>query len=191
MRRNFAATAPHRLWAADITYVKTDEGLLHLAFVLDFYSRRIVGWSMASHRRTELVVDTLEMVVWRRKPAAGLVHHSDRGAQYRALSFGKRLEEAGIVPSMGRTGLALDNAISESFVATLKVELVHACRFPTREAARSAIFEYLEAFYNRRRLHSSLGHVSPKGYKDLMAKGWRGVAEKRPPNRLNPVRSLR
>ncbi len=152
------------------TYCKTDEGFLHLAFVLDVYSRRIVGWSMASHLRTELVVDALEMAVWRRKPAAGLVHHSDRGTQYTALSFGKRLEEAGIVPSMGRVGSALDNAVSESFVATLKVELVHTRRFPTREAARSAIFEYLEVFYNRRRLHSSLGYVSPEGFEDLGTK---------------------
>ena len=170
MGRDFSATAPDRLWTADITYVKTDEGFLHLAFVLDVYSRRIVGWSMASHLRTELVVDALEMAVWRRKPAAGLVHHSDRGAQYTALSFGKRLEEMGIVPSMGRVGSALDNAISKSFVATLKVELVHTCRFPTRDAARVAIFEYLEAFYNRRRLHSSLGYVSPETFEDFIAK---------------------
>jgi putative transposase len=149
VNRNFAATAPNRLWTADITYVKTDEGFLHLAFVLDVYSRRIVGWSMADHLRTELVVDALEMAVWRRKPKAGLVHHSDRGTQYTALSFGKKLEEAGIVPSMGRAGSALDNAISESFVSTLKCELVHRRRFPTREAARSAVFEYLEGFYNR------------------------------------------
>lgn len=104
--RNFAATAPDRLWTADITYVKTDEGFLYLAFVLDVYSRKIVGWSMASHLKTELVVDALQMAVWRRKPAAGLVHHSGRGTQYTALSFGKRLEEAGIVPSMGRAGSA-------------------------------------------------------------------------------------
>jgi putative transposase len=170
VNRNFRATAPDRLWTADITYVKTDEGFLHLAFVLDVYSRRIVGWSMASHLRTELVVDALEMAVWRRKPSAGLVHHSDRGTQYTALSFGKRLEEVGIVPSMGRAGSALDNAISESFVATLKVELVHTCRFLTREAASNAIFEYLEAFYNRRRLHSSLGYVSPENYEGLGTK---------------------
>ena len=170
VNRDFRAGAPDRLWTADITYVKTDEGFLHLAFVLDVYSRKVVGWSMASHLHTELVVDALEMAVWRRKPAAGLVHHSDRGAQYTALSFGKRLEEVGIVPSMGRVGSAPDNAISESFVATLKVELVHACRFPTREAARVAIFEYLEAFYNRRRLHSSLGYVSPEGFEDFIAK---------------------
>jgi len=104
---------------------------------------------MDSHMRTELVVDALEMALWRRKPSAGLVHHSDRGAQYTAISFGRRLEEVGIVPSMGRTGSALDNAMAESFVATLKTELVHRWRFPDREVARSAIFEYLEAFTNR------------------------------------------
>jgi putative transposase len=170
VKRDFHATAPDRLWTADITYLKTDEGFLYLAFVLDVYSRRIVGWSMATHLRTELVVDALEMAVWRRKPAAGLVHHSDRGVQYTALSFGKRLEEAGIVPSMGRAGSALDNAVSESFVSTLKCELVHRRRFPTREAARSAIFEYLEVFYNRRRLHSSLGYLSPESYEELGTK---------------------
>jgi putative transposase len=170
VKRDFHATAPDRLWTADITYLKTDEGFLYLAFVLDVYSRRIVGWSMATHLRTELVVDALEMAVWRRKPAAGLVHHSDRGVQYTALSFGKRLEEAGIVPSMGRAGSALDNAVSESFVSTLKCELVHRRRFPTREAARSAVFEYLEVFYNRRRLHSSLGYLSPESYEELGTK---------------------
>lgn len=171
VNRDFRATAPDKLWTADITYLRTDEGFLHLAFVLDVYSRRIVGWSMATHLRTELVVDALEMAVWRRKPTAGLVHHSDRGTQYTALSFGKKLEEARIVPSMGRTGSALDNAISESFVSTLKCELVHRRRFPTTEAARSAVFEYLEAFYNRRRLHSSLGYVSPESYEETVREG--------------------
>ncbi len=170
MGRDFSASAPNRLWTADITYIRTKEGFLHLAFVLDVYSRRIVGWSMASHLRAELVVDALEMAGWKGKPAADLVHRSDRGTQYTALSFGKSFEEAGIATSMGRIGSALDNAISESFVATLKVELVHACRFPTRGAARSAVFEYLEAFYNRRRLHSSLGYVSPEGFEDPGAK---------------------
>jgi putative transposase len=170
VNRSSSATAPDRLWTADMTYLKTDEGFLHLAFVLDVYSRRIVGWSMASHLRAELVVDALEIAVWRRKPAAGLVHHSDRGPQYTALSFGQRLEEAGIVPSMGRTGSAPDNAISETFVSTLKCELVHHRRFPNREAARSAVFEYLEAFYNRRRLHSSLGYRSPEAYENLGTK---------------------
>jgi putative transposase len=152
LRRDFVADRPNRVWLADITYIPTLEGFLYLAFILDTHSRRIVGWSMDSHMRTELVVDALEMAVWRRKPSAGLVHHSDRGVQYTAISFGKRLAEVGIVPSMGRTGSALDNAMAESFIATLKTELlVHRRRFPDREVARSAaVFEYLEGFYNRR-----------------------------------------
>lgn len=162
--RRFAAAAPDRLWVADITYLKTDEGFLHLAFILDAHSRRVVGWSMASHLRTELVVDALEMALWRRKPGAGLIHHTDRGSQYTALSFGKRLEEVGVVPSMGRAGSALDNAMAESFVSTLKAELVDRHRFPTRETARTAVFEYIEGFYNRTRRHSSLGYESPESY---------------------------
>ena len=162
--RNFAAAAPNKVWTADITYVHTQEGFLYLAFILDVYSRRVVGWSMAHHLRAELVVDALEMALWRRKPRAGLVHHSDRGVQYTSLSFGKRLEEAGMVPSMGRAGSALDNAISESFVASLKCELLYGHRFPSREAARIAIFDYIEGFYNRVRRHSSLGYLSPDDY---------------------------
>jgi putative transposase len=164
LRRNFAAAAPDKVWTADITYVHTQEGFLYLAFILDVYSRRVVGWSMATHLRTELVVDALEMALWRRRPNAGLIHHTDRGAQYTALSFGKRLEEAGIVPSMGRAGSALDNAISESFVASLKTELLYRHRFLTREAARTAVFDYIEGFYNRVRRHSSLGYLSPSEY---------------------------
>jgi len=118
--RNFCAPAPDRLWTADITHLPTDEGFLYLAFILDVYSRKVVGWSMASHLRSELVAAALEMATRRRNPSAGLIHHSDRGAQYTALSFGKKLEQAGIVPSMSRVGSALDNAISESFVSTLK-----------------------------------------------------------------------
>jgi putative transposase len=162
--RNFAATSPDRLWTADITYVRTQEGFVYLSFILDVYSRRVVGWSMSDSLRTELVVNALEMALWRRKPSSGLVHHSDRGAQYTALSFGKRLEEAGVVASMGRTGSALDNAISESFVASLKTELLHEHSFCTRAAARRAIFDYIEAFYNRQRRHSSLGYLSPSDY---------------------------
>jgi putative transposase len=170
--RDFVAGRPNRVWLADITYVPTQEGFLYLAFILDTHSRRIVGWSMASHMRTELVVDALQMAVWRRKPSAGLVHHSDRGAQYMAISFGKRLEEVGIVPSMGRTGTALDNAMAESFIATLKTELlVHRRRFPDREVAKSAIFEYLEGFYNRRRLHSALSYRSPADYEESTMEG--------------------
>jgi putative transposase len=164
VKRNFCAIAADKLWTADITYVRTQKGFVYLAFILDVYSRKVVGWSMASHLRTELVVDALEMALWRRKPDAGLIHHTDRGAQYTALSFGKRLEEAGIVPSMGRAGSALDNAISESFVASLKTELLYRHRFLSQEAARTAIIDYIEGFYNRVRRHSSLGYLSPSDY---------------------------
>jgi len=166
LKRNFAATEVDRVWVGDITYVATAEGFLYLAFILDVHSRRIVGWAMESHLRTELVVDALHMAVWRRKPAPGLVHHSDQGVQYTALSFSERLREVGITPSMGRTGSALDNAMAESFVSTLKAELVSNLEFPTRQAAKTAIFEYLETFYNTRRLHSSLGYMSPADFEE-------------------------
>ncbi len=166
VKRNFAATRRDKVWVADITYVATREGFLYLAFILDVHSRRIVGWAMEDHLRTELVVDALGMAVWRRKPAPGLIHHSDQGVQYTALSFSQRLREVGITPSMGRTGTALDNAMAESFVSTLKAELVSRLAFPTRKAARTAIFEYLETFYNTRRLHSALGYKSPAEFEE-------------------------
>jgi putative transposase len=145
VHRNFASVAPNRLWVADITYIKTEEGFLYLSFVLDAYSRRLVGWAMATHLRTELVLDALQMAIWRRKPAPGLIHHSDQGVQYTSLSFGKQLEEAGIIPSMGSVGCAYDNAMAESFVATLKTELLYredsssssSSSWPTRECART------------------------------------------------------
>ena len=148
VKRNFAATEVDRVWVADITYIATAEGFLYLAFILDVHSRRIVGWAMENHLRTEIVVEALQMALWRRKPAPGLVHHSDQGVQYTALSFSQRLREVGITPSMGRTGSALDNAMAESFVSTLKAELVSKLKFPTRQSAKTAIFEYLETFYN-------------------------------------------
>ena len=166
MKRNFATTEADKVWVAHITYVATGEGFLYLAFILDVYSRRIVGWAMESHLRAELLVDALQMAVWRRKPAPGLVHHSDQGVQYTALSFSKRLKEVGITPSMGRTGSALDNAMAESFVSTLKAELVSCLGFPTREVARTAIFDYLETFYNTHRLRSSLGYRSPADFEE-------------------------
>jgi putative transposase len=166
LKRNFRAAEKDKVWVADITYVATEEGFLYLAFILDVHSRRIVGWAMEPHLRTELVVDALRMAVWRRKPAPGLVHHSDQGVQYTALSFSERLGEVGITPSMGRTGTALDNAMAESFVSTLKAELVSRMRFQSRQAARTAIFDYLETFYNTRRLHSSLGYMSPADFEE-------------------------
>jgi putative transposase len=164
LKRDFVATQVDKVWVADITYIATAEGFLYLAFILDVCSRRVVGWAMEGHLRTEIVVDALRMAVWRRKPAPGLVHHSDQGVQYTSLSFSERLKEVGIIPSMGRTGTALDNAMAESFVSTLKAELVSRLGFPTRQAARTAIFEYLETFYNPRRLHSSLGYRSPSDF---------------------------
>lgn len=168
VKRSFVAPRMDRIWVADITYIATGEGFLYLAFILDVYSRRIVGWAMESHLRTELVVDALQMAVWRRKPAPGLVHHSEAklGVQYTALSFSERLKEVGIKPSMGRTGTALDNAMAESFVSTLKAELVSGMKFPSRQAAKTAIFEYLETFYNTRRLHSSLDYRSPVDFEE-------------------------
>ena len=173
IKRKFAATEVDKVWAADITYVATAEGYLYLAFILDVHSRRIVGWAMEDHLRSELVVDALRMAVWRRKPAPGLVHHSDQGVQYTALSFSERLREVDIIPSMGRTGSALDNAIAESFVSTLKAELVSGLQFPSRQAAKTAIFEYLETFYNTRRLHSSLGYRSPSDFEEDRIEGAR------------------
>ena len=165
--RNFVAGEPDRLWVADITYVRSGEGFVYLAFILDVCSRRVVGWSMATHLRTEIVVDALQMAIARRKPAPGLVHHSDRGVQYTSLSFGKRLEDEGLLPSMGRVGSAYDNALAESFVATLKTELLYRNTWPTRQAARTVIFEYIEGFYNTRRRHSALSYLSPAEFEEV------------------------
>ena len=158
--RRFLAASPERLWLADITYLPTREGFLYLAFILDACSRKVVGWSMATHLGAELVVDALRMALWKRNPPSGVIHHSDRGSQYTALSFGERLEEASVFPSMGRVGSALDNAMAESFVSTLKAEM-GSCLAPTREAARTAVFDYIEGFYNPIRRHSSIGYMSP------------------------------
>ena len=135
--RNLAAGEPDRLWVADISYVRSQEGFVYLAFILEVCSSRVVGWSMATHLRTELVVDALQMAIARRKPAPGLVHHSDRGVQYTLLFFGKTLEDGGLLPSMSRVGSAYDNALAESFAATLKTELLYRASWPTRQTART------------------------------------------------------
>jgi transposase InsO family protein len=143
------------------------EGWLYLAAVLDAFSRRVVGWAMAAHLRTELVLDALELALRQRRPAAGLVHHSDRGCQYTALAFGRRLAESGLVPSMSRTGNCWDNAVAESFFATLQRERVdrpERAPWPDRAAARQALFDYIEVFSNRRRRHSTLRYLSPVAY---------------------------
>jgi transposase InsO family protein len=159
--------APDRLWVADISYVATLEGWLYLAVVLDAFSRRVVGWAMADHLRTELVLDALTRAIRHRRPAAGLIHHSDRGCQYASLAFGQQLREAGVLPSMGSVGDCYDNAVAESFFATLKVELLHRQVWPTRAAAQLAIFEYVEGWYNRQRRHSTLAYATPAQYEAL------------------------
>jgi putative transposase len=148
----------------DITYLPTGEGWLYLAAIVDCYSRKVVGWAMADHLRTALVADALAMAVWQRAPQPGLVHHSDHGCQYTSLAFGLRLHESGLVASMGSVGDAYDNAVAESFFATLKCELLHRCVWPTRVAARAAVFDFIEAWYNRRRRHSTLAYHSPESY---------------------------
>jgi putative transposase len=165
--RDFQPAGPDRLWVADITYVRTWQGWLYLAAVLDCYSRRVVGWSLADHMRSQLVVDALEMAVGRRRPAAGLVHHSDHGSQFVSLVFGQRCRQAGIAVSMGSKGDCYDNSVAESFFATLKKDLIHRHSWPTKTAARTAIFEFIEAFYNRERLHSTIGYLSPHQYEQL------------------------
>ena len=166
--RRFISDGPNLLWVADFTYVPTGEGWMYLAFVLDVYSRKIVGWSMAEHMHAELVVSAIDMALCRRKPEPGLIHHSDRGVQYTSVAFGVRLREAGVLPSMGSVGDAYDNAMAESFVATLKTELLHRQAWPTKDIARAAIFEYIECFYNPHRRHSSLGYTSPIEYERSM-----------------------
>jgi putative transposase len=170
VRRCFVAEAPDRLWLTDITEHPTREGKVYLAAVLDVYARRIVGWSIADHLRSELVVDALEMARWRRRPAPGqTVLHSDRGAQYTSWAFGHRLRDAGLLGSMGRVGSAYDNAMMESFFGTLQRELLDRRQWATRKELASAIFEWIEAWYNPRRRHTSIDYLSPLDYERLYA----------------------
>ena len=168
VQRQFVASAPDQLWTADITAIPTLAGFLYLAVVLDVFSRRIVGWAMASHLRTELVLTALEMAIWNRRPARGVIHHSDHGCQYTSLAFGARCQQAGIVPSMGSVGDCYDNAVTESFFATLECELLARERFRTLAAAELAVFDYIEGFYNPHRRHSTLGYQSPAAYERRM-----------------------
>ena len=168
VRRDFRAAGPDRLWVADITYVPTWEGFLFLACDVDAWSRRCVGWSMRNDLRSELVIDALGMALQGRRPNGGVIHHSDRGSQYTSLAFGKTLSDAGVLPSMGRRGDAFDNALMESFFATLETELIDRYTFRTRDQARLELFHYLEGFYNPRRRHSALGYLSPERYEERM-----------------------
>ncbi len=163
VERQFQADAPDRIWVADITYVPTWAGFLYLAVVLDVFSRRVVGWSMANHLRTELVLNALNMALARRRPGQ-VIHHSDQGTQYTSLAFGKRCRETGVIPSTGSVGDCFDNAMAESFFATLECELIDRRSFRTQAEARMAIFEFLEGWYNTRRRHSALGYLSPNDF---------------------------
>jgi putative transposase len=165
--RNFTATEPDQAWVADITYIETHQGWLYLAVVLDLFSRKIVGWSMADHMRTNLVLTALEAALGQRIPAqSGLVFHSDRGSQYASADYRSALNSAGIICSMSRKGNCWDNAVAESFFGTLKTEFVHPRIFTTREIAKTAIAEWIEAFYNRKRLHSTIGYLSPVNFEE-------------------------
>jgi putative transposase len=166
VERDFQADGPDQLWVADITYIPTWAGFLYLAIVLDVWSRRIVGWSMATHLRTELVLDALDMALYQRRPE-GVVHHSDQGSQYTAIAFGLRCKEAGVRPSMGSAGDCYDNAMAESFFATLECELLDRYRFHTQAQAKIAVFDFIEGFYNPRRRHSSIGQMSPVNFERL------------------------
>jgi len=164
LSREFHRSASNQAWVSDITYVPTDEGWLYLATTLDLYSRRIVGWSMRERMTSDLVIDALAMAVEQRHPPSGLIHHSDRGSQYASAAFRKMLAAHGMICSMSRKGEVYDNAVIESFYGTLKRELVSRSQYATRDDARRAIFEWIEVFYNRQRLHSSLGYLSPADY---------------------------
>lgn len=166
--RDFAAPGPNQLWVADITYVPTAAGFLYLAVVLDAWSRKVVGWAMANHLRAELVLDALEMAVGQRRPPRDVIHHSDQGSQYTSLAFGTRCKKAGVRPSLGSVGDAYDNAMCESFFATLECELLDRRRFASQAEARVACFSFIEGFYNPVRLHSALGYRSPVRYEEEM-----------------------
>lgn len=168
VERCFEAEAPNRLWVADITYIPTLAGFLYLAIVLDVFSRRVVGWAMAAHLRTELVVEALEMAVAQRRPEA-VIHHSDQGCQYTSLAFGARCRESGVALSMGSVGDCFDNAMAESFFATLECELLARTSLSTHAEARAAVFDFVEGWYNTRRRHSALGYVSPLEFERLHA----------------------
>jgi putative transposase len=168
VKRQFYSDGPDRLWVADITFVPTWSGFLYLAMVLDVYSRRVVGWAMETHLRTELILAALNMAITQRRPQA-VIHHSDRGCQYTSYAFGKRCREAGVMPSMGSVGDAYDNAMAESFFASLERELLNRRRFKSQAEAKMAIFEWIEGWYNPHRRHSSLGYRSPVNYERVHA----------------------
>lgn len=170
VERNFKATGPNQLWVADITYIPTTRhGFLYLAVVIDVWSRKVVGWSMQNHLRTELVTAALEMAIEHRKPQ-GVIHHSDQGCQYTSIEFGSRCRKSGVRPSMGSVGDCYDNALCESFFATLKSELIDRYRFCILAEAKAAVFSFIESWYNQHRRHSSIDYLSPNNYELLHQK---------------------
>jgi putative transposase len=168
LNREFVPAEANKVFASDITYVQTDEGWLYLAVVMDLYSRKIIGWSMADNMKKELVLEALDSALKQCNPLPGALHHSDRGVQYASHDYQSKLRQAGLICSMSRKGSCHDNAVVESFFGSLKTELIYLTRFKTRDEARLAIFEYIEVFYNRQRLHSSLGFLSPVEYEAHM-----------------------
>jgi putative transposase len=166
VNRDFTAPGPDRLWVADITQLPTRGGSCYLAAIVDAWSRRVVGWSMAGHMRAELVTGALDAALVYRRPGTELIHHSDHGSQYTSLAFGRRLRESGIAASMGSIGDCYDNAMAESFFATLETELIDRSDWANPAGAKAAVFEYIEVFYNRIRRHSSLGNLSPEQFEE-------------------------
>lgn len=171
LNRTFTVNAPNRTWVGDMTFVRTRQGWLNLAVLVDLYSRRVVGWAMGPQPNQQLALGALDMALHHRKPSKGLIHHSDRGATYSASTYRERLEQTGLLASMSGRKSAYDNAVAESFFSNLKNELVHHCDFPTRDHAKAAIFDYIELYYNRKRLHQTLGYRTP----EEVEREWRGV----------------
>ena len=190
VQRQFRADAPDKVWVADVTYVPTWTGFVYLAIVLDVFSRKVVGWAMANHLRTELVLEALNMAIAQRRPE-GVIHHSDRGSQYTSLAFGKRCREMGVVTSTGSAGDCFDNAMAESFFATLECELIDRRSFQTQAEARMAIFAFLESWYNTRRRHSALGYLSPNEFERRAAPSTGQAADAAPDRGQTGLGSVR
>jgi putative transposase len=169
LERRFIAPGPNRIWVGDMTFIRTRAGFLYLAVLLDLFARNVVGWAMHDRPNLEVAMRALEMALARRRPPHGLLHHTDQGPLYSAYDYRERLRASGLVSSMSRKGDCLDNAVAESFFSNLKNELVHHCDFASREAARAAIFDYIEVFYNRQRRHQTLGYLTPAQFERRMA----------------------
>ena len=189
VERKFAATGRNQVWVADMTYIPTAAGFLYLAVVLDVWSRKIVGWAMSSRLVTQIVIEALNMALEQRQPAKGVIHHSDQGCQYTSTEFGERCREAGVERSMGSVGDCYDNAMCESFFATLECELLDKTRFADRAEAELAVFDFIEGFYNTHRRHSAIGYLAPAVFEQRTAQGQPAGSERStPPPRSSPSR---